>query len=71
MVLQEVMNFPRTRSIPPPASIEEVKMLTRQPGRHGGVCEQLPGWEGDRGPDGHRAVSADEKLPLIHRQSVM
>ena len=55
MVLQEVMNFPRTRSIPPPASIEEVKMLIRQ----------LLGWEVDRGPDGRRAVSADEKSHLF------
>ena len=52
-------------------NIEEVTMLIRQPGRQGRLCKQLLGWEGDRGPNGHRKVSADEKFPLIHRYSVL
>ena len=62
---QEEINFPRIRSI------EEVTMLIRQPGRQGGLYEQLLGWEGDRGQDGHRAVSADKKFSLIYRHSVL
>ena len=39
MAHQEEMTFPMTRSLPPPANIEEVTMLIRQPGRQGGLWE--------------------------------
>ena len=37
-------------------------MLIMQPGRQGGLCEQLSEWEGDQGPDDHSAVSCGQDI---------